>query len=174
MYILKKNIWFKSSIQIGLKTIFNKTSRHRSIKIIEKCYDFNFISVCIELLRNSHEEFLSILISDKQLKNNTLLIISALKYLSSILRSFTNYSAKFCIEFHNQNGICLFFQYLNNDFIIDAYLKAYQNPKSIKFIILNWIIRSFIGTLLNLSKVIDNFNFKQQWKECEAVWIFNN
>jgi len=151
-----------------LKTILDTLTRQRSIQIVEKCYDFKFILVCIELLRNSHEEFLSILISDKLINNSTLLVI-ALKYLCSVLRSFTNYSAKFSIEFHNQNGIYLLFQYLMNDSMIDVYLKSYQKPKSIKFILLNSIIRSLIGTLLKLSKVVDNFNFKQQWKECEAV-----
>jgi hypothetical protein len=143
-------------------------TRQRSIQIVEKCYEYDFISICLDLLRKSHEEFLSILASDKLINNSTLLILT-LKYVLTVLRSFTNYSTKFCIEFHNQNGIHLLFQYLKNDFTIDIYLKSYQKPKSIKFILLNWIIRSLIGTLLNLSKEIDKSNFKQQWKDCEAV-----
>lgn len=78
------------------------------------------------------------------------------------------------MEFHNNNGIKVLFKYISNETVIDAYVKSYQKPKSIKFILLNSVIRSAIGVLLNLTKVIDSSNFKQQWKDCEAVRTFTN
>jgi len=152
----------------GLKNIFSICTRQRSYIISEKSYEFNFVTVLINLLKNTYEEFLSILKSDKLMKGNNYTIVS-LKYALCVSRSFSNYSLKFCNNFHNQLGISYIFNYLNDESILDSYIKSAEKPKSFRFLLLQSIVRCCLGTLLNLSRVIDVSNYKQQWNDCKAV-----
>ncbi len=152
----------------ALKNIFDISNRQKSYLISEKSFEFNFVTVLISLLKNVYEEFVSIITSDKLIKGTNYTLLS-LKYALNISRSFSNYSIKFSIEFHNQLGISYIFNYLNNELLIDSYIKAAEKPKFFKFIILNSVLRSSLGTLLNLSRAIDVSDYKKQWNDCKAV-----
>ena len=138
------------------------------MKAIEKCIEYNFIPVIINLITNCHQQLIEIISSEKPIvKSNLVLVI--IKSVFGITRLFSNYSSKFRIKFQTQNGIKLLFSYLNDEILIDNYIKATAKPRGIRFIILHAIVRAIVRTLLNLSR--SNDKFKQQWKNCEAVII---
>lgn len=77
-----------------------------------------------------------------------------------IVRNFSNYSVKFVSQAHKYDVIKEIFKFLNNDKLVEAYEKRGE-VKSKE------MLRSAIGSLVNLSKLYSSFS--EKWKAENAV-----
>ena len=137
--------------------------------MIEKSFEFNFHQTLLNIIKNTHEKFVKLATSDTEKLTKNDLFIVTLKCSMNIARSFSNNSSKFRIEFQTLDAIKLLFDFINNENLLDAYIKSSSNKKTLKYNVLHAIIRSSVGILLNLSRSCTNF--RQKWNECDAVII---
>lgn len=101
-----------------------------------------------------------------QILNKTLQITVA---IMGITRYFSNYSAVFCHQFHQADGVEILFQYLKIKTLIEKYSMQKSNSDFVdKFI--PKIVRCLIGCLVNMSKYMQNYI--EKWKEQESTEYF--
>jgi hypothetical protein len=89
--------------------------------------------------------------------------------LINLLRNLTNYSNSFCKFFHQlDSGIRVLIDYLNDEILLNCYIST-EKSNPIVFKALHSLMRGCLGTVLNLTKVYDQF--QEKWKKCNAVEV---
>lgn len=156
------------SEQTFVQTLSNiSNDRNKTVQVIEKSFEFSFHKALMDIIKNTSEKLISYLSSGNEKLTKNELYLLALKFSLNIARSFSNNSSKFRMEFQAASGVKLLFNIINNEILLNAYIKAASNHKSFGYNILHSITRGAIGVLLNLSR--SSANFKEKWNECNSV-----
>jgi hypothetical protein len=152
----------------ALKLTLANALEIRTCELAARSLSYSFARVLIDLIEYMHEKLINCFSETDEINeaHKNLFMVTTCVCIS-ILRSFTNSSIKFCTKFHEQNGVQVLLSYLKSDKLTKNYVRLSNTPLAQEFVLINGILRSSLGTLLNLSRVYEQY--KEIWKESGAV-----
>jgi hypothetical protein len=149
-----------------IKHLFLNLETCTSIYTVETSLKYSFIDSLINLISILKDVLISSINSNALINRNTQTLFMAL----IIIRTYTQISRLFCYEFTKKKGIHVLFSYLNDDLLLNEYMKISCEPAEKEYVFVNGIIRSIIQTLINLQNVY-NQETKEFWSDCVPVLI---
>ncbi len=149
-----------------IKNLFLNLETCTSIYTVETSLKYSFIDSLIHLISILKDVLISSINSNALINRNTQTLFMALV----ITRTYTQISRLFCHELTKKKGIHVLFRYLNDDLLLNEYMKISCEPAEKEYVFVNGIMRSIIQTLINLQNVY-NQETKEFWSECVPVLI---
>ena len=145
---------------------YERLSKSNRFDFINLAFDYNFTEILLNLVKYLHGLLLDLISGQNPECSGEAKKTYFLLYLClNIIRSYSNYSIRFCNECHEMDGVQVLFKFLQNETLTD-YLVTSNTPK-LKH--LKAVPRSIVGCLVNLSKLYSSFIAK--WKEINCVGI---
>ena len=136
---------------------------------INLCFEYDFVKTLINLLTKSIavlDAELSKKDDSAEFKRNMVPIFITYT-MTSIIRSFSNYSPRFCTEFQELDGIVPLFSLINDSILVESCKKAENVKEPSENFPFTRIIRCCIGSLINFGRV--NSSFISKYREAKAV-----
>lgn len=153
----------KDYIQITKKLFSNNFQNFDRFEFINLACDLKFTKSIIKGLNSCHEN----LKSNQNTTTDLSKLYNSAAMLISIVQTFSYYSAKFCTDFHQSNGLEVIFKYLNNNFLISKYKNLSTRSNEEKK-----LVQGILGSLVNLSRSYSSF--KNEWKQENSISVILN
>ena len=154
----------KDYIEITKKLFTNNFQNFDRFEFINLACDLKFTKSIIKGLDSCHEN----LKSNQAKANDLSKLYNSAAMLISIVQTFSYYSAKFCTDFHQSNGLEVLFKYLNDQFLISKY-KSLSTSFSNE---INKLVQGILSSLVNLSRSYSSF--KNEWKKENSISVILN
>jgi hypothetical protein len=94
------------------------------------------------------------------------IVLSLVENLMNTLRSYSNYSVKFCNKFHEYDGIRVLTKYVTENTLLDYFVELSKKEDKTNFKNLNTIVRGSIGSFVNLCRSYDSFTYQYEKEQC--------
>lgn len=165
IYLIINNVYCANDNKLAL---INLNFQYDYAKTISNLLDYSLLVLikCIDEEKNNEtkeektQEETNV-VSDEKKK-----VLNLCKNLMNTLRSYSNYSIKFCNKFHEYDGIRVLTNYVGSNKLLDYYVKESEKNDKTNFKTLNTIVRGSIGSFVNLSRVYDSFTFQYETEKC--------
>ncbi|RNA01000.1 hypothetical protein BpHYR1_043721 [Brachionus plicatilis] len=156
----------KDYMQMTKKLFSANLQNFDKFEFINLACDLKFTKSIISGLNSCHEA----LKSSATNSNNQNKIYSSAAMLVSIIQTFSYYSAKFCTDFYQSNGLEVLFKYLNDKILISKY-KSMANSNSCS-IEVKKLVKGILNSLVNLSRSYSSF--RNEWKKENSTFLILN
>lgn len=151
--------------------LFLNSTQGNQLDLINVCFEYDFCQTIVQVLSFYFDHLIAGLSyprsTDKKEIDYFLKILNLEKNIFTLIRSYTNYSVKFCIEFQEHGGIEVLFRHIKSETLINSFLEYANVPQCLEYALINKIVRGSLGALINLGRAM--YNFTNVYKSQNAV-----